>query len=156
MTTREDLVECAVGYINTPFRMNGRSRRGIDCVGIPLALARDLRVRGWQRIWADPECNEYARIRPNGFLRAKLDHFVELGLLRHIDVNRLECGDLVLRWAGFNRDHHVSLIYHDEWIIEASMLGERRFPRGRVRKIVVMGRERSLTFLGGYQFSEVV
>ena len=156
MTTRDEIIECALGYIDTPFRMNGRSKRGLDCVGIPLILARDLKITRWKELWDDPECNEYAAVRPNGFLRAKLDHFAGLGLLRHVATNHLGVADLVLRWAGFDRDHHVSLIYHDDWIIEASNQGELRFPKGRVRETRLMPRQRSTSFLGGYQFAGVV
>ena len=95
--TREDILQAALSYLDIPFRMNGRSRRGLDCIGIPLVLARDLQVNGWREFWSDSECHEYPTIRPPGYMRAKLDGFVDRDLLRRIDVDKL-CR--LIAWIG--------------------------------------------------------
>jgi len=43
MATRAQIVECARTYLGAPFAHQGRSRIfGIDCVGLPLCVGRDL------------------------------------------------------------------------------------------------------------------
>jgi NlpC/P60 family putative phage cell wall peptidase len=43
MITRQQIVDCARTYIGTPFRHQGRIKGlGLDCVGLPLCVARDL------------------------------------------------------------------------------------------------------------------
>lgn len=155
MTTREELVDCALGYIDTPFGMGGRSKRRIDCIGLPLALARDLAVENWEVFWADTELHEYRKVRPPGFMRAKLQGFVDAGLLRAVSIPDLQLADMVLR-SGHEHDHHVSITYLDDWVIEASNRRAHGFPSGRVRKVRVLPSERAGTFVGGYQFPGVL
>ena len=40
--TRADVVAEARTYIGVPFAHQGRSRHGIDCVGLPICVAREL------------------------------------------------------------------------------------------------------------------
>lgn len=43
MFTRKQIVECARSYLRTPFRHQGRLKGlGMDCVGLPICVARDL------------------------------------------------------------------------------------------------------------------
>ena len=153
MTTREQVIQSARELVGLPFAHGGRGKR-IDCVGIPLLVARDLKVAGWQRLWHDPECHEYPKVRPPGFLRAKLDSFVESGILRHVELQDLEPADLVLRWVSFGRDHHVSLLTGERMMIEARCRGEARHPSGRIVETAITPIERR-TFAAGYQFAGV-
>lgn len=146
--TRDDLVAQAETYLGRPYRRAGRNARGMDCIGIPLCLARDLKVRDWIAIWSDEECQRYVSVREPGFMRAKLDRFVELGYLRKVSIPELEVGDLILRWGGFGHDCHVSLIYHGDWIIEAHA-------KEGVRKTRIFQARRRFDFLQGYQFAGV-
>lgn len=42
MIARQAVVDAALAYVGTPFRWQGRDRLGLDCVGLPAAVARDL------------------------------------------------------------------------------------------------------------------
>ncbi len=162
--SRADIIDCGRGLIGRPFVFAGRSARGLDCVGVPLWIARTLGVAGWERFWSDPECHGYARVRGPGVLRAKLDQFCTEALLRRIDVNRLRPGDFVLCLVGFGRDQHVSLVTGRSSILHATnrplpsrtSAGQRRRNAGEGRVV-----EQAITpamlksFMCGYQFSEV-
>ena len=152
MTTRAQLLAVAETYLDIPFRPNGRSRRGLDCIGVPLQLARELKPEGWKIFFADDESHAYPRVRPPGFLRAKLDSFITRGALVHVDVNELQPADLVLRWVRFGHDHHVSLLFDEGTVIEATNTPEPRFKHGRVRKVPFTEGQRRVSFLTGYQF----
>lgn len=43
--TREDIVRVARSYIGTKFRMYGRDRTGVDCVGLLYCVGTDLGVK---------------------------------------------------------------------------------------------------------------
>lgn len=40
--SRADIIEVARDYIGTPFQHQGRTHKGLDCVGLPLCVAEDL------------------------------------------------------------------------------------------------------------------
>ena len=42
MVTRNEIVEQARGYLGTPFRHQGRTAQGLDCVGLLIRVAKDL------------------------------------------------------------------------------------------------------------------
>lgn len=151
--TRADVLRAAEGHVGKAFAHGGRGR-ALDCVGLPLLIAKELRIAGWEILWRDPECHDYPQIRRAGFLQGKLDSFVARGVLLRIDRNRLTAGDLVLRWAGFQRDHHVSLLADNDCLIEARNRKEARHPSGRVVKCAITPADRR-SFMFGYQFSEV-
>lgn len=45
LITRAQVVACARSYIGVPFRHMGRTRQeGLDCIGLPLAVMRDLGI----------------------------------------------------------------------------------------------------------------
>ncbi|HEX9768447.1 MAG TPA: NlpC/P60 family protein [Kiloniellales bacterium] len=160
MTTRSDVIAAARAYVGRPFRWGGRSARGLDCVGLPLMVARDLKVAGWEKLWNDPECHAYARVRAPGFLRAKLDTFCQEGVLVRIDRDRLQAGDLVLRFGGFGHDHHVSILAGEGTMIEArsprgTAASGDRGANGKVIETLLTPLERR-TFMGGYQFLSVI
>ena len=152
--TRAQVIEAARSYRNTPFKNGGRSRTGMDCVGLPIAIAADLQVEGWQILVNDIESNAYPKIRRPGFLKGKLDGYVDQGILRRFDREKVQPGDLVLRWIGFGRDHHVSILTSEVTMIEASNEPEARWPQGRVLLRIIDGRHYR-SFVRGYQFAEV-
>lgn len=41
MITRRDIGDAALSYVGTRFKMRGRTRSGIDCVGLLLVVGRD-------------------------------------------------------------------------------------------------------------------
>ena len=73
-----------------------------------------------------------------------------------ISIPDIQPGDLILRWAGFAVDSHVSLYHSPGFVIEASIHVEPRYKRGRVRKAPVTPDQQRLSFLNGYQFAGVV
>jgi hypothetical protein len=44
MTTRKQIVDKAREYLGVPFQHQGRSKQGLDCVGLILAVAEDLQL----------------------------------------------------------------------------------------------------------------
>lgn len=153
MTTRTDVIAAARKYVGREFSFAGRGKR-IDCVGLPLLVARDLQVAGWERLWNDEECHAYPRVRAPGFLKAKLETFVQEGILVRVDTDRLAPGDMMLRWGGFGHDHHVSVLAGDGLMIEARNRSEARHRKGRVVETIITPLERR-TIMAGYQFAGV-
>ena len=59
MGNREEIVSEARKWLGTPFRTKGRIRgRGVDCVGLPLCVMRDLGLADWTN-------EEWARVYPD-------------------------------------------------------------------------------------------
>lgn len=154
MTTREEIIQAALRYRNVPFRMTGRNLRGIDCIGIPLCIARDLAITGWKDIWADRDVQAYAKIRGVGYMRAKLDGYCARGLLRRLDREACRPGDMLLCRSGLRHDHHVAIFMPPCRILEARDQQEPGYPDGRVI-LEDMTRRRWNAVLRGYQFAEV-
>ena len=44
MITVEKLIETARSYLGVPYRHQGRTRKGVDCLGLVIACANDLKV----------------------------------------------------------------------------------------------------------------
>ncbi len=42
-----DIVECAHTLIGVPFKHMGRNLLGIDCVGVPIYIAKTLTIKDW-------------------------------------------------------------------------------------------------------------
>lgn len=63
MRTRTDIIEHARSFIGVPWRHQGRSRAGIDCVGLVILVGRELGVMAY-------DTNDYQRhVMGPGFLR---------------------------------------------------------------------------------------
>ena len=39
---KNKIIEAAYSYLDVPYHHQGRNRAGIDCVGLPIAIARDI------------------------------------------------------------------------------------------------------------------
>ena len=92
MITGQQVVEAARKYVGTPIMEGGRSREGIDCVGLVLCTARDL------------ELSFPANIQGyglNAWLRPKLREAREL-MSQYMDqiTGVFEAGDVVLFGLG--------------------------------------------------------
>ena len=76
MTTAQDIIDTARGYLNTPFHHQARVKGvGIDCAGLLICVARDLGlehydVQGYSRV---PSGNDFER-----HLSANLDRITEI------------------------------------------------------------------------------
>jgi cell wall-associated NlpC family hydrolase len=64
--TPADVIAEARSYLGVPFRHQGRDHRGIDCVGVPIAVGRTLGL--WPQDW---DTATYGRI-PTGELIARV------------------------------------------------------------------------------------
>ena len=65
MTTRNEIIECAHGYIGTPFRHQGRSRiGGLDCVGLIVRISQDLKLSNYDfnTYSAEPNPNQFMEV----------------------------------------------------------------------------------------------
>lgn len=154
MITRVDIIDAARTYKDVPFKMAGRNRRGIDCVGIPLCLARDFAVTGWEAMWGDMAHHAYPTIREVGFLRGVLDGLVDQGYLFRVDKSLCKPGDMLLCFTGAGHDHHVCFFMPPVAVLEARSTSEARYPTGRVvENEMTTAKWRSV--MQGYQFAEV-
>ena len=64
MLTADSFIAAARGYVGVPWRHQGRSRFGIDCVGLLVCVARDLGIqiedmRAYER---EPRAHDLARM----------------------------------------------------------------------------------------------
>ena len=66
MITGEQVAAAEREWINTPFRHQGRNRAGIDCVGLLVVVAIELKL-------SDYDLNNYPRRPDNTFL----SHFIK-------------------------------------------------------------------------------
>jgi cell wall-associated NlpC family hydrolase len=64
--TPADVIAEARSYLGVPFRHQGRDHRGIDCVGVPIAVGRTLGL--WPHDW---DTATYGRL-PTGELIARV------------------------------------------------------------------------------------
>lgn len=156
MITREDIVAAARVYLNAPFKYAGRSKRGIDCIGLALVIPRDLKMACWPALASDRELHAYPKVRPPGFMKGKLSDFCQRGLLRRFDPTQAKGGDLVLCFGllGSNHEHHVCILTGKTTLIEARQSKEPGFPQGRVVECDILPSNRR-AFMAAYQFSEV-
>lgn len=70
MTTRQDIVDCARSYQNVRWLHQGRSRAGLDCIGLVLAVAHDLGL-------SEFDTTDYGRIPDGERLRQELERHMQ-------------------------------------------------------------------------------
>lgn len=91
MVTRADIVSEARSWINTPWRHQGRSRSGVDCVGLVVMVCKGLGI-------SDYDSTTYGR-DPDA--RKFLSHFTAGGATR-INPQNAQVGDLLIfHQSGF-------------------------------------------------------
>lgn len=69
MATRDDILKEARSWINVPFKHQGRTRNGVDCVGLVVVVCRALGVSSY-------DSTVYSR-RPSEDISQFLGHFRE-------------------------------------------------------------------------------
>lgn len=82
VATRQDVVNEARGWLGTPWRHQGRTRQGIDCIGLPVVIGRALKISKY-------DVQAYGR-EPKDLLA----HFTQAGAVR-IDPKKAADGDLI-------------------------------------------------------------
>lgn len=71
MTTRADIVACARSYLGVRWHHQGRSRAGLDCIGLVIVVARELGL-------SDYDIDGYGRVPDGSSLRATMCEQMDL------------------------------------------------------------------------------
>lgn len=133
MATREQIVSTARSYMNVRWHHQGRSRAGLDCVGLVLVTAWDLGL-------SDIDYDGYGRVPDGKMLRAELE--------AHLDqTNNPSLGDVLL--MRFDRQPQHLAIVSDIGIIHA---------HAAMRKVVEHGLDDawSSRIVGAYSWRGIV
>lgn len=95
--TRGDVVTLARTWIGVPYLHQGRSRLGVDCVGLIIVVARQLGL-------TDYDISGYPRVPSGDFLRAECDR-----MMARISIASARPGDVLL--LRFRREpQHLALM----------------------------------------------
>lgn len=107
-----DFVEACRAYVGTPFRHQGRSRAGIDCLGLVVCAARDVGIEIIDNL-------NYAR-RPDY-------ETMNDGLLHHLrKVQQIQAGDLLwMWWMRSYQPTHLAVVAGDGNVIHACSQGAK-------------------------------
>jgi cell wall-associated NlpC family hydrolase len=139
VTTRRDVVDAARTWIGVRWKHQGRSRDGIDCVGLVVCINRDLfgstfNVTGYSSTSIDETMIEQSDI-----------------LLHRIPVRSVQFGDVVV--VGFAKQRHMAVIgdypHGGHSLIHAYLLS-RRVIENRLDPVW------QSRILAAYKFPEVV
>jgi len=95
--SRSDIIGAARAYLGVPYLHQGRTRQGLDCVGLLLCVAHDLGI-------TDYEIDHYSRV-PSGRMMQRL-------LAKH--VTRVPLSDLhtadILHIAFQQQPQHLAFV----------------------------------------------
>jgi cell wall-associated NlpC family hydrolase len=120
VTNGEKFVEAARSYVGTPFFHTGRSRRGLDCVGLLLCSCHDVGVlTGYDH-------TSYSAVMPAGTLRHVLSKFCDVvtGEPQAGDVLLYKFGGLEQHTAVFTGEGTIVHAFQDAGVVaEHSMTG---------------------------------
>lgn len=94
-----DVVACARRWVGTPWRHQGRSEAGIDCAGLPIAIAKELGL-------ADVRVSGYGRQPDGRTLRSICRRY-----MRPVEVSEMSPGDVVtMRFPGAVDESHLAVV----------------------------------------------
>lgn len=114
MSTRADLVDAARAWLGVPYQHQGRTRHGVDCIGLLLCVAHALGLSAY-------ETHAYSR-NPSGYRMARLmAHH-----LTRIDFTQVGPAD-VLHLATVTEPQHVAIVSraHPLYVIHADSAAGR-------------------------------
>jgi cell wall-associated NlpC family hydrolase len=95
--TRNDIIKEARGWVGVPFRHQGRTRRGVDCAGLVIEVARALGL-------ADCNIRDYRRTAAGYDFTDVFDTY-----MNKIPLDARQAGDVILfRFGRF--DCHCGII----------------------------------------------
>jgi len=104
----EDIVAAARSALGIPFRHQGRSSRGLDCVGLLLYVADRIGVE-----YVD--VSGYSRRPSGGLLEETFENHVDRGVLLRIDPKEMQSGDfLMMKFTG--DPQHLAILSGDNII----------------------------------------
>lgn len=103
MTSRQDIVDAARGFLGVKWRHQGRNMAGVDCLGLVILVANQLGLSEFNSA-------DYGRIPDGQRLRA--------GLTEHMDVTRTPQPGDVLLMRFEQHPQHVAIVT-DRGIIHA-------------------------------------
>lgn len=106
MTTRADIVRVARSWVGVPYRHQGRSRAGVDCVGLLMVVARELGL-------SDYEFGTYRRLPDPRVLLGEL-----AAQLERVAVADARAGDVWLM-AWHADPQHLAIVADRGRIIHA-------------------------------------
>ena len=87
----EIIVRFARHYLGVPFAHQGRSRAGLDCLGLLVCVARDAGLRVGGRLAADFDETNYAHLPDEKRLYCGLAR-----VLYEVETGRMQTGDVAL------------------------------------------------------------
>lgn len=105
MISGADVVDIARAWVGAPYRHQGRSRLGVDCIGLAIVVVRELGLLP-------------SEAPPFNYTRRPRDGFLEAYVGRHcIELQTPEVGCMVLmRWAPRAPASHVGILTPDNII----------------------------------------
>lgn len=139
MVTGSEIAAAARVYLGTPFIHAGRDRHGLDCVGLLIAVARDLNL-------ADYEPAPYSRQVDPARLRAEVERFcrpMALDAAREGDVLLFRVGGMT-QHVGIHAGYH-RFLHAYEWTPGKGQVSETALAGVWARSLVAV-----------YRFREVV
>ena len=105
--TPADFIAAARSYVGVPFRHQGRTRHGVDCIGLVVCAARDIGITLADR-------TDYAR-DPNGLLPLEMAR-------QFAPVESPQAGDILLmRFRG--EPQHVAILAGETLIHSYASIG---------------------------------
>lgn len=116
-TRAREICEAARTYEGVPYRHQGRGRNAIDCAGLPIVVAHDLGISGFDT------ASYSRRPRPHEFDRA----MIEAGCTQ-IPMRDMAPGD-ILRLAEPRWPVHCAILDEDDrgrrWVIHAYLTARK-------------------------------
>ncbi|MBT9158862.1 MAG: Dipeptidyl-peptidase 6 [Dehalococcoidia bacterium] len=98
MPSRSEVVQAARAYIGTPYHHQGRSRAGLDCVGLIVAVAADIGLQSHAQRF---DIQNYSRM-PDGSL---MTHF---GQAAEAVLGKPQPGDILV-FKFLKQPHHLAI-----------------------------------------------
>lgn len=105
MIRPEDVFNAALEYKSVPWKHQGRSKSGIDCLGLVIAVALDLKIEGAEKV-LHLDGRQYSRVTPTGLCK----ELVKGGLVR---AGQPTSGGVVLFGGAGTYPSHLGILGED-------------------------------------------